>query len=629
MSVQIDATQPRSISPYLASLSLVYVWAADAMYGVNESIGSNDTWSEWACTNNVGTMRYPGGTASYHNWEDPSGLMGETTHDPSFDEHHERVDGSQWMSLAEYLDLCDRIPGVVPLIGINYNDHGERYTNESASIAKAERLVQYVVSRGYTGVFCEAARPKLINKLTRRLVRSSVKPRCSLHPAHLTASSTLAAVDYIGNEDAVTSDDNHPRWKAHVAAVKAVDPSCKTIFNQNGLGSSGLQRFLDNVGTLDDGNTVVDVAEFHGKWPFGGAPSSIDAKGECPCAFTTSEWLNEVPLVEHKTGKTWRDRQAEVRAKADSMGRPDLLIANNEFGLGKSANLADFNRFTKSLVNVELAMEMFIAGFDMAVFWDNAASGMDDKKLTTASEGYRFNPVEMGLRWLFAAAGTTYLPLSSSNARVHGFAAVTDATPFLRVYLINKMEEEQEVTIVLDADGSLPALESGVAMVDTADHWGEAQLLSVVCGTATPFACTVALPAISFASLQAAPQPTSSDVSAVVSLSADVVSTSQALMIDLEPDVRTTLLTLLIFLLVCGSGICFFALRNRRKIDNRLEERIQSSRRLRRIEEKVQRIEQRFIKRRVPNVVPAMSVAVQSSSEILDASMSAAVVTSP
>jgi len=588
VSVQIDATQPRSISPYLASLSLVYVWAADAMYGVNESIGSNDTWSEWACTNNVGTMRYPGGTASYHNWEDPSGLMGETTHDPSFDEHHERVDGSQWMSLAEYLDLCDRIPGVVPLIGINYNDHGERYTNESASIAKAERLVQYVVSRGYTGVFY-----------------------------------------YIGNEDAVTSDDNHPRWKAHVAAVKAVDPSCKTIFNQNGLGSSGLQRFLDNVGTLDDGNTVVDVAEFHGKWPFGGAPSSIDAKGECPCAFTTSEWLNEVPLVEHKTGKTWRDRQAEVRAKADSMGRPDLLIANNEFGLGKSANLADFNRFTKSLVNVELAMEMFIAGFDMAVFWDNAASGMDDKKLTTASEGYRFNPVEMGLRWLFAAAGTTYLPLSSSNARVHGFAAVTDATPFLRVYLINKMEEEQEVTIVLDADGSLPALESGVAMVDTADHWGEAQLLSVVCGTATPFACTVALPAISFASLQAAPQPTSSDVSAVVSLSADVVSTSQALMIDLEPDVRTTLLTLLIFLLVCGSGICFFALRNRRKIDNRLEERIQSSRRLRRIEEKVQRIEQRFIKRRVPNVVPAMSVAVQSSSEILDASMSAAVVTSP
>lgn len=588
MSVQIDATQPRSISPYLASLSLVYVWAADAMYGVNESIGSNDTWSEWACTNNVGTMRYPGGTASYHNWEDPSGLMGETTHDPSFDEHHERVDGSQWMSLAEYLDLCDRIPGVVPLIGINYNDHGERYTNESASIAKAERLVQYVVSRGYTGVFY-----------------------------------------YIGNEDAVTSDDNHPRWKAHVAAVKAVDPSCKTIFNQNGLGSSGLQRFLDNVGTLDDGNTVVDVAEFHGKWPFGGAPSSIDAKGECPCAFTTSEWLNEVPLVEHKTGKTWRDRHAEVRAKADSMGRPDLLIANNEFGLGKSANLADFNRFTKSLVNVELAMEMFIAGFDMAVFWDNAASGMDDKKLTTASEGYRFNPVEMGLRWLFAAAGTTYLPLSSSNARVHGFAAVTDATPFLRVYLINKMEEEQEVTIVLDADGSLPALESGVAMVDTADHWGEAQLLSVVCGTATPFACTVALPAISFASLQAAPQPTSSDVSAVVSLSADVVSTSQALMIDLEPDVRTTLLTLLIFLLVCGSGICFFALRNRRKIDNRLEERIQSSRRLRRIEEKVQRIEQRFIKRRVPNVVPAMSVAVQSSSEILDASMSAAVVTSP
>ena len=42
----------------------------------------------------------------------------------------------------------------------------------------------------------------------------------------------------------------------------------------------------------------------------------------------------------------------------------------------------------------------YIAGFDMAVFWDNAASGADDQKLTATSEAHRFNPVEIGLRWL-------------------------------------------------------------------------------------------------------------------------------------------------------------------------------------------------------------------------------------
>ena len=69
------------ISPYLASMSLVYSWAPDQVYG-----GSNSTMSDWSKENGLATARYPAGQASYWNWEDPSGLMGESTLDPDFDD---------------------------------------------------------------------------------------------------------------------------------------------------------------------------------------------------------------------------------------------------------------------------------------------------------------------------------------------------------------------------------------------------------------------------------------------------------------------------------------------------------------------------------------------------------------
>lgn len=63
--------------------------------------------------------------------------------------------------------------------------------------------------------------------------------------------------------------------------------------------------------------------------------------------------------MEHKSGQTWRDKIAGLRAAAKEAGRPDLMLANNEFGLGKPAALVGFNRFTKGLVNVEFALEMY------------------------------------------------------------------------------------------------------------------------------------------------------------------------------------------------------------------------------------------------------------------------------
>ena len=35
------------------------------------------------------------------------------------------------------------------------------------------------------------------------------------------------------------------------------------------------------------------------------------------------------------------------RVAAEEAGRPELLLANNEYGLGEPSNLVGFNRFTK------------------------------------------------------------------------------------------------------------------------------------------------------------------------------------------------------------------------------------------------------------------------------------------
>ena len=211
----------------------------------------------------------------------------------------------------------------------------------------------------------------------------------------------------------------------------------------------------------------------------------------------------------------WRDRCAEIRAAAVEYGRPDLLVANNEYGLGNHKDLIGFTRFTKSLVNVELAMEMYIAGFDMAVFWDNhSQTPYDDKKLTVEIEGYRFTPMQLGLRWLFAAAGTTYVPLNTSNARVHGFAATTSASPHLRVFLINKMESEQ--TVSLHLGGLTTLISSGVAMVDTSDHWGAEQPVAVACTAGPPAMCEATLPPIAFIAFDAGGAPSSNAVPAGV-----------------------------------------------------------------------------------------------------------------
>ena len=89
--------------------------------------------------------------ASYWNWEDPSGAMGKSTLDPTFNDS-ERQPSWMWMSLTQYLDLCASA-SLRPLVGVNYNCHKhEEWVPLNESIARAVRQIEFVaLQRGFKG----------------------------------------------------------------------------------------------------------------------------------------------------------------------------------------------------------------------------------------------------------------------------------------------------------------------------------------------------------------------------------------------------------------------------------------------------------------------------------------------
>ena len=129
--------------------------------------------------------------------------------------------------------------------------------------------------------------------------------------------------------------------------------------------------------------------------------------------------------------------------------------------------------------------------------------------LFAQEEGWRFNPVHIGLEMLAESSGLRMLNVTSKYTnpnvhidRVHGFAAVGDGR--LRVYLINKMESVMSVRVTLP-DAKYETGFTAESMVDTDDHWGARNTsISVSCdGTGVGY-CDVELPPVSFTLLKSA-----------------------------------------------------------------------------------------------------------------------------
>jgi len=421
----------KSISKWLPSMHTEYVWMRTSIWGRPGMW--NASMLDWMRRHKVRTMRYPGGgPASDWNWENPTGLFDASSLDPRWDPTHV-APRDDWMSLSEYLQLCNHT-GIMPMVGVNWNCKNkmdEWGVTEDQSIARAVRQVEFVVGQhGFNEAFF-----------------------------------------YIGNEDwkpfniqhAAESIARHAQqMKARADELGAV---IKVFFNQNDLHGEDLKTFLKIA------NASIDGAETHAKWPFAG-------KGQGKEPYSLDQWANEVPLRDHmrEPERTHREKIDELRSAAESIGRSDLLIANNEFGLGKPGIALDssFDRFTKSLVVIEFAMELYLSGWDMAAYWDvcNAdEKDHDDQMLLTSSGDYRFNPVHFGLEMLATSVDSKILNVTTQRKRVHGFASVHPESHTLQLYLINKLFVD--VTVAISKPNKLPALSVATSLVDTDDHFGK------------------------------------------------------------------------------------------------------------------------------------------------------------
>ena len=463
VTVSIDASKEKwTISKYLATTHITYSSAADSIY--------NDTLVDWYNKNNIRSARYPGGTpAAIWNWEYPCGKMDCYTLDPRYKKLN-RADGKEWMNISEYMDFVDET-NIKPLIGVNYKCgiEGQKkawphcYLDDS--LRRAWRLADYVANtRKHKGAFY-----------------------------------------YIGNEDEIIASTE--RWKKHAQTIKGVDPTAKTIFNFNYLNAIDLKTIIkggwkNGVAYEIPGIGIenVDGAEFHSKWPgFCAYDDNVKEQKHKYCVVTPEEWMNEVPLIDHEHPElgSFRKRTQEMRDALEIMGvDKDFMLANNEFGMNwHFRSYPGFNRYTLSLVNLELGLEMFKSGLDSMALWDTVGGGFTGKTMLLDKQyDNRMNPVHFGLEMLWKSVEMGMLEMTTSEKRLHGFCATNWDTKMI-CYLLNKYNADKtveftgegiyqqigllprnaKVTIetLEDPDGPLNAEEGKKWFEQWKGHWGE------------------------------------------------------------------------------------------------------------------------------------------------------------
>lgn len=438
VSVTIDSDVEKwSISRYLVGAHTVYYNDRDAAY-------DDDGLALWCKQAGVATMRYPGGTVvKYWDWETPSGTNKGDPWEPGYVDPN--TDENNYMSMDEYLHFCD-VSGITPLVGVNYRS-GAVYNRQQDSIDRAVRQVEYVaLTRGYTNAFW-----------------------------------------YIGNEDLNALGGVQSAGESiieHAAAMKAVDPTLKVFWNDNGVNYVSITNWLNVMhpdqikypGRLGD---YADGVEYHSKWPYqGAAQPNLDR--------SYSDWLTIKPLG-------WQGTKPMRQAAAEA-GYPDLLLADNEYGWGGKCITPGFNKFTMGLVQMELLQELFIYGYDMSCFWANIRGA--DKSLLDRDNNYRRNPQTLGWELLAAAQGATMVESASSHRFVYGFSAKTATNMY--VYLLNKTETNQLIEVTFSSSKPQdPMAATGLSAVDTPDHYGTNQSLTVTYNSASN-AWYATLPALSY-----------------------------------------------------------------------------------------------------------------------------------
>lgn len=446
-SVRVDAEKSQfTVSDKVVGIHFVYSSEKDEIH-------ADGSFANWAKDAGIGYARYPGGTVvKYWNWEKPTGVLeldnwaGDC--DASDWDQSDGDPASDWMSLDEFFEFVDA-SGVVPTFGANLLT-GVENDCQQAGIDRAVRMVEYVKSKGYAG-----------------------------------------ADWYLGNEEQHRhggAQQYARNFAEYARAMKKADPNIKVFWNHNNSTVSSVQTFLSHDGGMADG------LETHGKWPYGGKPNLLPG--------TLEEWRAEYPIRDRKNGdvenggRAWRfaaDTYRKAALEADT-GSRELLISNNEYGLGIQGNAVGFNRYQKGLLMTDVLAEHIIGNWYSTSFWSNILTNEgwnlygDERGLlsiagtdSNGKKSYRRNPFSIGMKLLASAQGGAFIDDFHIHNSVYGFAvrkAVPNSSDAVSFFTINKSLTPEVVEF---SAKNFPDVNhvSAHSMVRAKDGYGELQEQSV------------------------------------------------------------------------------------------------------------------------------------------------------
>jgi len=429
-----------TIGKYLTGVHFVYSDESDAVY-------DDDSFAKWARNAGVTVARFPGGTVvKYWDWQNPTGYMKV---DPWDDPDAESAPPADWMSIDEYLHFV-QVSGVTPLIGINLLS-GVRNDRVEDSVTRATDQVKYVVSKGYNGAFY-----------------------------------------YLGNEEIRETggiEEAARMFVKHAREIKRVDPSAKLFWNDNAVDRDRLRKFLAIAGDYADG------VEFHGKWPYGGRKNVQKVN--------IADWQQHYPFSVLNRGR-FSQRALALRSYASELGYPDLMFANNEYGLTQFEHerFIGFDQYEYGLVAIEYLQDLFIGQFDMAAFWSNVPSdrrlGGDraGRRLINTEADNRLNPLRFGFELLSSAQGKRLVRIEGGGPDGYGFGALSDEQ--LELFLLNKGSTVNLIDLHIVGGTSIGSAGYITSLVDTPDHWGRLQETPI---TVDARSIEVTLPPLSYSKI--------------------------------------------------------------------------------------------------------------------------------
>lgn len=442
-----------TISKYLLGMHSVYTNEPDEFYsGVRYNLENGlGTYAQWMKQTGISTMRYPGGSiVKYWDWETPNGLRNEDIWSPSWDSENQ-VAESEWTGLDEYIQVV-KDANITPMFGVNITSCAspQGYITKLESMQRAKRMVEYVKNQGLGGAFW-----------------------------------------YLGNEGMNGGwEEEAALVKYHAYHMKQADPDIKIMFNHNNLTTGYLNQYLneakkkEHTGEAED-IQYIDIAETHGKWPYGGSPDI----NQYPAA-TFSEWQTEYPLRDRKNRqREWRNELVALRAEAVATGNPDLLFANNEYGHGKGDRALNFDKYSKSLLVIDMLQEHFIGNWDMACYWSQikTTQSEDTSFATNKNFDYQLNAMHFGFELLAEALEGTMLTLEDPvidaevAALAEGTYAANSVYGFVSkkenkylVYVLNKASQSKKIQLNFNNTNGLNLkLSKAESMVNTTDELGE------------------------------------------------------------------------------------------------------------------------------------------------------------